>query len=95
MTARKTIATHKAAHNFKSCSNFNFHMAFRIQKSYFCLRVYYDPDRSFRGAKLCMVKKRTEAKQVGVVGEDADNVVVVAGDLMLMIMMTILVSMMR
>ena len=97
MTARKTIATHKTAHNFKSCSNFNFHMAFRTQKSYFCLRVYYDPDRSFRGAKLCMVKKRTEAKQVGVVGENADNVVVVvvAGDLMLMIMMTILVSVVR
>ena len=72
-------------------------MAFRTLKSYFCLRVYYDPDRSFRGAKLCMVKKRTEAKQVGVVGENADNVVVVvAGDLMLMmIMMTILVSVVR
>jgi len=28
------------------------------------VRVYYDPERSVRGAKLCMVKKRTEAKQV-------------------------------
>jgi len=28
------------------------------------VRVFYDPNRSFRGAKLCMVKKRTEAKQV-------------------------------
>jgi len=28
------------------------------------VRVYYDPQRSFRGAKLCVVKKRTEAKQV-------------------------------
>eukprot|EP00088_Acartia_fossae_P016822 TRINITY_DN1947_c0_g1_i1.p1 TRINITY_DN1947_c0_g1~~TRINITY_DN1947_c0_g1_i1.p1 ORF type:complete len:722 (+),score=178.20 TRINITY_DN1947_c0_g1_i1:39-2168(+) len=28
------------------------------------VRVYYDPERSIRGAKLCMVKKRTEAKQV-------------------------------
>jgi len=28
------------------------------------VRVFYDPERSVRGAKLCMVKKRTEAKQV-------------------------------
>jgi len=28
------------------------------------VRVYYDPIRSFRGAKLCVVKKRTEAKTV-------------------------------
>jgi len=28
------------------------------------VRVYYDPIRSFRGAKLCVVKKRTEAKAV-------------------------------
>merc|ERR1719369_1964220 len=28
------------------------------------VRVYYDPVRSFRGAKLCVVKKRTEAKAV-------------------------------
>ena len=27
-------------------------------------RVFYDPEKSFRGAKLCMVKKRTEAKQI-------------------------------
>ena len=28
------------------------------------VRVYYDMEKSFRGAKLCVVKKRTEAKQV-------------------------------
>jgi len=28
------------------------------------VRVYYDPTKSRRGAKLCMVKKRTEAKAV-------------------------------
>jgi len=28
------------------------------------VRVYYDMQKSFRGAKLCVVKKRTEAKQV-------------------------------
>jgi len=26
------------------------------------VNVYYDPDRSIRGAKMCVVKKRTEAK---------------------------------
>ena len=28
------------------------------------VKVFYDPDRSIRGAKLCVVKKRTEAKTV-------------------------------
>jgi len=28
------------------------------------VRVYFDPDRSARGAKLCVVKKRTQAKSV-------------------------------
>ena len=28
------------------------------------VRVYYDPEKSRRGAKLCMVKMRTEAKAV-------------------------------
>ena len=36
-----------------------------VNSALYC-RVYYDPNKSFRGAKLCMVKKRTEAKQVPV-----------------------------
>ena len=46
-------------------SDYTFHLdCLEIYFSLYPNRVFYDPEKSFRGAKLCMVKKRTEAKQI-------------------------------